>query len=115
MGGVIMEWFIGWIVFSFLVGWFWQTKGLSFGVGLAWSLFLSPLVGFFIGILKEPDRKQQEAMQIAAGDARKCPFCAEMIKREATVCRFCGRDMPAAPPAPPSEPEWTYGEKKSGT
>jgi hypothetical protein len=26
-------------------------------------------------------------------DERQCPHCAETIKREARVCRFCGRDL----------------------
>lgn len=31
----------------------------------------------------------------AVEDRRPCPFCAEDIKVAATVCRFCGRDLPA--------------------
>ena len=27
-------------------------------------------------------------------ESRKCPFCAEMVKREAVVCRFCQHELP---------------------
>jgi len=27
---------------------------------------------------------------------RECPFCAEIIKKRATVCKHCGKDVPKA-------------------
>ena len=27
-------------------------------------------------------------------EQRKCPFCAEWIKPEATVCKHCRKDLP---------------------
>jgi uncharacterized membrane protein YhaH (DUF805 family) len=37
---------------------------------------------------------------------KKCPFCAEMIKREAVVCRYCGRDLPEGEKKS-DIPDWT--------
>ena len=28
---------------------------------------------------------------------RECPFCAELIRSKAKICRFCQRDLPAEP------------------
>lgn len=38
------------------------------------------------------------------GQLRKCPHCAEMIKREARVCRYCQRDVEPMPDMPATSP-----------
>ncbi len=74
-----------------------QSKGRSF---VAWWLYGAALfiVALPHSLLLKQDVKWMEREQLQSGTSRKCPFCAEIIKAEAIVCRFCGRDLPPEAP-----------------
>lgn len=86
--------FFLWIVLSVLAGVLAENKGRS-GVGFFFlSLVLSPLIGLIAAAVVENRKNVIAERAIESGESRKCPFCAEIIKAEATICRFCGREQP---------------------
>jgi hypothetical protein len=69
-----------------------RNKGRQFALWWVYGCLLF-IVALPHALLLKPELKQIEAQQAASG-LRKCPFCAEMIKPDARVCRYCGRDLP---------------------
>lgn len=73
-----------------------QHKGRSF-VGFWIYGALLFIVALPHALLMKPDVAALEQRQIEEGSGRKCPFCAEVIKAEARVCRYCARDVEPVP------------------
>jgi hypothetical protein len=69
-----------------------RSKGRSFAL---WWLYgaLLWIVALPHALLLKVDQHTLDRQAEAAG-MKKCPFCAEMIREEAAVCRFCQREQP---------------------
>ena len=70
-----------------------SSKGRSF---LGWWVFGAALfiVALPCAIVVGTDQSSLDTQRLSSGSMKKCPYCAELIRQEAVVCRFCGRDIP---------------------
>jgi len=67
-----------------------EKKGRKYG----WLLGLLGLIGIIIAAVIPANAEVQLAQELGNGVSKRCPDCAEIIKKEAKVCKHCGYQFP---------------------
>ncbi len=84
----VMVWAACGILGSFMA----QTKGRSRGMGFFLGFVFGPF-GLIRAATLARDEHGAERRGLLSGELRKCPECAEPIRREARKCRYCGSEV----------------------
>jgi hypothetical protein len=83
-----------WVFFGVVSASIASARGRS---GFGWFLLgiLFGPFGLVVAFLPtaEATRQEQARQQGLAPGWRKCPFCAEVVREEALVCRYCQREL----------------------
>ena len=91
-GRSFLAFFFGSLIFGFaLVRIISAAGGSSLAAGF--GAFLSPLTLLLVAALGR-DAQEKAAEHGQYGDYKRCPFCAEAVRRAAIKCKHCGSELP---------------------
>lgn len=98
---------IGWLICGLAAALVMRNKARSGCGGFAIGFLLRPL-GLILALVTAPDHREAERRSLVSGEMRRCPHCAELIRRAALKCRYCGSSVS------PLEPEDSEGPPQFG-
>jgi len=79
-----------WLLMSIAAAIISEKRGNSPILGFVGGLILGP-IAVIAALAEKPNKKIEK--DVIKGNKRKCPFCAEIVKNEAFVCKHCGREI----------------------
>lgn len=92
-----MYWIIPIVIYSIVCSVITSAVAESRGrdsTGWSYIGFLLGVFGLILVLALPKDTVMMEKISISSGCMRKCPHCAELVKPEATICRYCNRELP---------------------
>lgn len=92
--GIALLYLIGMCIIGF--GLVVLTSNITNGNGIAsgFAAFISPLLGLLFA-LSSSTSERRAVLNGESGEYKKCPFCAESVRKEAVKCKHCGSDLNA--------------------
>lgn len=73
-----------------------SSKGRSGFLWFILGVLFGPLAFIVIFLPSMSKVSEERAIRTGeSGDYKKCPFCAEAVRKEAVKCKHCGSELPA--------------------
>jgi len=91
---ILLIFLAGLVYLAHIIATYAQKRGLSYGAIFVLGLITSPIIQYIVVLIMESNVRKDRKEPVSYSNTRKCPFCAEEIKEEAVICRFCNRDVP---------------------
>jgi hypothetical protein len=91
-----MELFLIWIVCPFGAAHIAYSKGNNAFIGFFVGAVLGPF-GLLFTIVEPVNEKTLEERDVKSGYKKRCPYCREVVKPGAIICKHCHKDLMVAP------------------